>query len=117
MTDQHSRRNTVSGLPPRRLEHARVLDEADIPLVKGMLLRGDPQSDIAAWFGTNGGRISEINTRQKHADVAAAAPELLPPPGPYLAARSAHKAKQTLEAMQVLLDAVLAQIKAWETQR
>jgi hypothetical protein len=27
-----------------------------------MIVRGDRQSDIAAYFGVNGGRIAEINT-------------------------------------------------------
>lgn len=59
------------------------LTAADAAIVKGMLRRGDRQSDIAAYFRVNGGRISEINTGKTHADVEAASCDQLPPPGPY----------------------------------
>jgi hypothetical protein len=36
------------------------LTETDAALVKGMLRRGDRQHDVAAWFGVNGRRITEI---------------------------------------------------------
>jgi hypothetical protein len=36
----------------------RGLDPADVPAIKGMLARGDVQSDIAAYFGVNAGRIA-----------------------------------------------------------
>jgi hypothetical protein len=52
-------------------------------LAKGMIARGDRQSDIAAYFGVNGGRISEINTGKAHQDVPQAASAILPPAGPY----------------------------------
>ena len=39
-----------------------TLSTADAALIKGMLLRGDRQHDIAAWFGVNGGRVAEIAT-------------------------------------------------------
>jgi hypothetical protein len=48
-----------------------------------MLSRGDRQSDIAAFFKVNSGRICEINTGRQFAVVAPAAPSELPPPGPY----------------------------------
>jgi len=59
------------------------LSHADAAIVKGMLLRGDRQHDIAAWFGVNGGRIGEISKRKKFTEVL---PETknLPKPGPYL---------------------------------
>lgn len=63
------------------------LDEDDAAIVKGMLARGDRQHDIAAWFGVNGGRIGEISTGAKFADVKPAEPEELPPQGPYLSGR------------------------------
>jgi hypothetical protein len=59
------------------------LSRKDAAIVKGMLGRGDRQSDIAAYFKVNGGRISEINTGRMFAGVAPAAPIELPPPGPY----------------------------------
>jgi hypothetical protein len=59
------------------------LSERDAAIVKGMLARGDRQSDIAAFFKVNSGRICEVNTGMKFADVPAASPDQLPPPGPY----------------------------------
>lgn len=59
------------------------LSEQDAAIVKGMLARGDRQSDIAAFFKVNSGRICEVNTGMKFADVAAAPLDQLPPPGPY----------------------------------
>jgi hypothetical protein len=59
------------------------LTETDAALVKGMLQRGDRQSDIAAWFKTNSGRISETNTGRRFRNVEPAPPQALPPAGPY----------------------------------
>jgi hypothetical protein len=63
--------------------HVHVPSEEDAALIKGMLLRGDPQHHIAAWFGFNPGRIAEVKLGRRHPDVPAAPPEMLPPPGPY----------------------------------
>jgi hypothetical protein len=71
------------------------LDNADAALVKGMLARGDRQHDIAAWFGVNGGRIAEIATGARFANVAAQAADL-PPPGPYLSGRQVQALVQRL---------------------
>ena len=49
------------------------LNAREISIVKGMLARGDKQQDIAAFFGVNGGRISEINTGQ-YEDAVGVAP-------------------------------------------
>jgi hypothetical protein len=62
---------------------SRRLSAADAALVKGMLARGDRQSDIAAYFMVNSGRVSEVNTGKAHHHVARAAQDRLPPPGPY----------------------------------
>jgi hypothetical protein len=35
------------------------LTAADVPLVLGMVARGDRKQDIAAWFGVNPARIAE----------------------------------------------------------
>jgi hypothetical protein len=110
-------RATLSGRKGERSGPARNVHEEDVPMVKGMLIRGDPQSDIASFFGTNGGRISEINTGQKHADIPVDMAILLPPPGPYMAARSAIKAKETLIAIRDLINATLQQIEVWEVGR
>jgi len=63
------------------------LTEEDAAIVKGMLLRGDRQHDIAAWFGVNGGRVGEISTGAKFPEVRPADYDELPPPGPYLSGR------------------------------
>lgn len=93
------------------------MDRTDASLIKGMLARGDRQSDIAAYFGgdVNSGRVSEINTGQKWNDVQAAAAENLPPAGPYaVGVRSALKARETLGAMRDLINDVLQEMDNWE---
>jgi hypothetical protein len=80
-----------------------------------MLARGDRQSDIAAFFGVNSGRIAEINTGKRSSEVRAAGAEHLPEAGPYvMAGRSALKARQTLEALRDLIVGALEDIDAWE---
>jgi len=76
------------------------LSEKDAAIVKGMLNRGDRQHDIAAWFGVNGGRIGEISTCAKFADVASADAEDLPPPGPYLSGRQSMEILAALGSSQ-----------------
>jgi hypothetical protein len=56
------------------------LSEGEIETVKGMLLRGDKQYDVAAYFGVNGGRIAEISTGQTGSRVTASPADDLPPP-------------------------------------
>lgn len=57
------------------------IEEHDAALIKGMLVRGDKQHDIAAFFGVNSGRIAEIATDMKFAEVAPATESELPPSG------------------------------------
>jgi len=69
-------------------ENERVIDDHMAALIKGMIARGDRQSDIAACFLTNGGRVSEINTGnastgKRFAHVRPAPSDQLPPCGPY----------------------------------
>jgi hypothetical protein len=61
-------------------ERDRSIDEAIASLIKGMLIRGDDQSDIAAFFLVNGGRIAEINNGKRFAEVKSAKHDDLPPP-------------------------------------
>ncbi len=85
-------------------DHGR-LNEEIAALIKGMLARGDRQSDIAACFGINSGRVSEINTGELYPDVPAALPESLPPrdlPSPY----ETLKAKQEIWRVRVALEEV-----------
>lgn len=82
-----------------------MLEAQQVALIKGMLKRGDRQSDIAAYFGVNSGRIAEINTGERAAEVLAAAEYELPEPGPYIVLP--HRFKTALEH-------VLKQIRQWE---
>jgi hypothetical protein len=61
-----------------------TLHEEDARVAKGMLARGDRQSDIAAYFGVNAGRIAELGTGETFSWVQAATTAELPPPGPYI---------------------------------
>lgn len=90
------------------------LSREDASIVKGMLKRGDRQSDIAAFFGVNGGRIAEINTGQRWGDATTSPLESLPPAGPYLVGRSAIKARDTLVALRELIDECLRDIDFFE---
>lgn len=85
----------------------RHVEPMMVPLIKGMLDRGDLQQDIAAFFGLNSGRIAEINTGQKHADVPAVSANL-PPPGPYLTPYALWRARVALEQVHLEVDTAAA---------
>ena len=103
-----------------RLERAEAdldrLDPEIAALVKGMLKRGDKQSDIAACFLINSGRVSEINTEQRFEDIAPAPESELPPPAPYpspfdlwRANRETWRARIALEkALDLIQEAMVA---------
>jgi hypothetical protein len=57
------------------------LAAAEIPLVLGMVARGDRRHDSAAWFGVNQGRIAEAQNG-KFGTPPIAPPHALPPTGP-----------------------------------
>src|SRR5215475_11620131 len=82
-----------------------ALTEHDVAIVKGMLVRGDRQHDIAAWFGVNSGRVAEIATGVRYDEVTASPLDQLPPPGPYPGARERVAAIQALAAAKVALAA------------
>jgi hypothetical protein len=90
---------------------------SDAALIRGMLARGDKQSDIAAFFGINGGRISEINTGKRHPKAVAAPADELPPPGPYLIGRTSSKAREALFALRDLINETLTEIDFYEGLR
>ena len=70
-----------------------------------------PESnDIAAWFGVNGGRITEIATGKRFEWVDAQTSDL-PPPGPY------HSGRRSSDMEQALEDALGALSKAQEAIR
>jgi hypothetical protein len=83
----------------------RITDD-EAAVIKGMLERGDKQQWIAAWFGgeVNSGRVAEINTGAKFADVKPAPPDKLPPVGPYTSGRSAHRALIALGPVKAAID-------------
>jgi len=59
------------------------IDAEEAALIKGMLVRGDKQQWIVAWFGGehNSGRIADINTGKKWSEIKPAKAGELPPPG------------------------------------
>lgn len=57
-----------------------MLDAQQAAVVKGRLLRGDRQHDIAADYRENAGRIAEIATGKRFADVKPIPSNMLPPP-------------------------------------
>ncbi len=85
-------------------DQAVVLDSFIASLVKGMLLRGDRQSDIAACFRINSGRIAEINSGQIYDKVDPAPADHLPPAGPYPSPYELHKTKHELWRVRVALE-------------
>ena len=87
------------------------LTDEDAAIVKGMLMRGDRQHDIAAWFGVNGGRIGEIASRHKFSDVEPVPAHLLPPPGPYLAGRDTAVLIRAISQARAALDTAEAFIR------
>lgn len=80
-----------------------VLNTEDAAVAKGMLIRGDRQHDVAAWFGVNGGRVAEIAIGSRFANVDAASEDELPPPGPYPTGRVALAALNALSSAKVAL--------------
>jgi hypothetical protein len=95
-----------------------TLGHRDTCVVKGMLLRGDRQHDIASYFGVNGGRIAEISNGTNIYPNAQPAPEAdLPPPGPYLSKYALQSVIDTLNEALIALDLAeaeneLADVKA-----
>lgn len=94
-----------------------ALSEGEIRIVRGMLARGDAQHHIAAYFGVNSARINDIKQGLVAPSVAAAAREELPPPGPYMAGRSALRARETLQALRELIDDAIKDIDRFETEQ
>lgn len=87
----------------RAVSSGIVLTVEDVAITKGMLIRGDRQHDVAAWFGVNGGRVAEIATGSRFANVVPAGADALPPPGPYPAGRVALAAMTALSTAKIAL--------------
>jgi hypothetical protein len=90
------------------------LNDHEVGIVKGMLARGDRQHDIAAYFGVNSARVAEVLKGQRGEGVMLAPTNTLPPPGPYLAGRSALRARDTLMALRDLIDEAIKDIDLYE---
>ena len=106
MSAWNGRRANASGV---------VLDEEDAAVVRGMLVRGDRQHDIAAWFGVNGGRIAEISSAMKFWWVSPMPADKLPPVGPYPAGKIAVAAMAAITAARSALadaEAAMQQLAA-----
>ena len=58
------------------------LSAVDVPIVLGMVLRGDRKHDVAAWFGVNQGRVADAENGKYGGSGAAASADVLPPKGP-----------------------------------
>lgn len=87
------------------------LSERDAATIKAMIARGDRQHDIAAWYGVNGGRIGEIASGQRFANIKPEDNANLPPPGPYPSGRDATIALQALMAAKDVIDAAAAMVR------
>jgi hypothetical protein len=94
-----------------------ALNDGEIAIVKGMLIRGDKQHDIGAWFGVNPARINEIKNGQTGPSVTAAPQEDLPPAGPSMAGRSAMRARDTLIALRDLIQGAVDDIDLYEAPK
>jgi hypothetical protein len=104
--------------PPGEVE--RWATAADAALIRGMLERGDKQSDVAAWFGTNSGRICETRTGKRFKDVPPAPSDQLPPAGPHVSAPAvveitgiAAEFRREQQRTNEKLDHVLRQLAAF----
>ena len=64
--------------------------------IKGMIARGDANQEIAAWFGINMGRVSDVKNGHLHGGSDIAPLDELPPAGPY----------ESVEALYSLLEAL-----------
>lgn len=76
------------------------LTSKDIPVLLGMVARGDRDHDIAAWFGVNQGRIAEAK-EGKYGLPSAAPASALPPKGPP-GVKGAHLREAVERALVVL---------------
>ena len=87
------------------------LSDRDASIVKGMLMRGDRQHDIAAWFGVNGGRIAEVATGSNFSWISPEQGANLPLKGPYPNGRQATLAMAALKKANQAIESAISEIK------
>lgn len=106
---------------PRAARISPTLTPEVVALAKGMLSRGDRQSDISAYFGFNQGRLYDIRHNPKFAGVAAALPCNLPESGPYVvvpklrherATAAAGMIEQVMRVMERATADIRSQVRA-----
>lgn len=78
-----------------------TVNDTDVPIILGMIARGDRRHDVAAWFGLNQGRIKEVEDGKHGNPAAASSHQLLPSgsPGP-----KAQELKNAILRAQRLLE-------------
>lgn len=86
--------------------------DQDVATVCGMLARGDEPRHVASYFGVSEERIREVAGGR--VNVTPAGLNDLPPPGPYLAGRTALKAIDTLIALRLLIDQAMDEMDVYE---
>jgi hypothetical protein len=82
-----------------------------VAIAKGLLARGEKQHDIAAFLGCNGGRVAEIKTGAKHADVKPAAKKDLPTSADMASGHALFLAEQAIHRAMLGLQQALAYIQ------
>ena len=93
---------------PRAAPVAPRITREMVGQIKGMLGRGDRQSDIASFFQINQGRIYEVKFGKKYAHIPPS--DQLPERGPYVVvSRVRHERASMAEAQ---LQKVLAAVEA-----
>ncbi len=76
------------------------LSQSDIPVVLGMVARGDRNHDIAAWFGVNPGRIAEAKQGTFGSPPIAPSNKLPPSGAPGIKGRTLQvKAKNVMDIL------------------
>lgn len=86
-------------------------------IAKGLLARGDKQSDIAAFLSTNSGRIAEINTGARYPDVEAAPGKDLPTVAEVASTYVIFLANQALDRALLGIQAAKAYLDDYEADR
>ncbi len=91
-----------------------VVTDDMLPIIRGMVARGDRRHDIGAWFGLNQGRIKEVEDGDYGSPTPAPANQLPPAglPGP-----RARKLRHTIAQVRQLLSEGKAIEASAEIQR